>query len=709
VLLAGNPNSGKTTVFNGLTGGHEHVGNYPGCTVEKRTGHYLHAGRSFLVTDLPGAYGLTSYSPEETITRDAILKGGAAVVVVVVDATALRRSLVFLAQVLEAGANAVLCLNMSDEAHQAGQRLNLPEMERLLGIPVVETVGRQPRSLDVLREAVAKAATRAAGPSRVVLGVRQERAVRQVCDLLLKAQSGQISRWRAIQVLLDDPAAVAEFSEGTPGAALTLRAVARVRAALERETGQQADLLMTAAWYGFVDGLLREVTVSGVRPDARAVSDALDLVVAHPLLGLPFFLAAMYGVFWVTFSLGDYPMQWLDSGIGFLASAIAGAWPEATLPVLRSLVLDGIIGGVGGVLVFLPNIALLFLGLSFLEDSGYMARGAFLLDRFMHRFGLHGKSFIPMVTGLGCSIPGIMGTRILENERDRLTTMLVLPLMSCGARLPIWMLLIPAFCPPPWRAAALWLVYFFGAFLALLLALLLRRTLLRGDEAPFVMELPPYRLPTWRGAVQKVIERSWLYLRKAGTVILGISILLWVATTWPQPRHYRVDAEIPRGEVVVTDGLQAANLPDGVVALTPGEVAHRRAAEALECSVAGRVGRILEPLLSPLGFDWKLSVALVGALAAKEVFVSQMGVVYALGEGEPEREHLRERIARDYPASTGVALILFLLIATPCMATLAVTRRESGRWSFAFLQFFGLTAIGYGVAAAARFLIEALS
>jgi len=688
-MLAGNPNSGKTTVFNGLTGGHAHVANYPGATVEKRSGHYLHRDTTFHVTDLPGTYGLTSYSPEEAVARDELLHGAPDVVVVVVDATTVRRSLVFLAQVLESGANAVLCLNMADEARRAGQRLDVRKMEELLGIPVVETVARVPKSLETLREAIASAAERPAGPSRVVMGPRQEKAVAEVLGLLSKALATRPSRWDAVQILLDDPAAVAELKSSTPHAERTLAAAALARRSLERATGQEADLAMTEALYGFVDGLLRETTVADTRRDARAVSDAVDVVVAHPVLGFPLFLVAMYAVFWVTFRLGEYPMEWLDAAVGAAKSALAAAWPETAAPVLRSMVLDGAIAGVGGVIVFVPNIALLFLGLSFLEDSGYMARGAFLLDRFMHRFGLHGKSFIPMVTGLGCSIPGIMGTRILENERDRITTMLVLPLMSCGARLPIWMLLIPAFFPPPWRAAMLWIVYFFGAFLALGLALLLRRTLFRGEDAPFVMELPPYRLPTLAGAAHKVWERSWLYLRKAGTVILGISILLWAATTWPKPDTYKVDRLIAERKI----------------SLSSDQAERMRAAEGLEYSAAGRIGRAIAPVLSPLGFDWKLSSALVGAFAAKEVFVSQMGIVYALGEGEADRERLQEKIRRDYPVSTGIALILFLLIATPCMATFAVTKRESGRLSIALLQFFGLTVVGYLVAALARLIV----
>jgi ferrous iron transport protein B len=297
----------------------------------------------------------------------------------------------------------------------------------------------------------------------------------------------------------------------------------------------------------------------------------------------------------------------------------------------------------------------------------------------MHRFGLHGKSFVPMMTGFGCSIPGIMATRTLENDRDRLTTMLVLPLMSCGARLPIWMLLIPAFFAPVWRAPMLFFVYAFGILLAFVLALVLRKSVLRGEEAPFVMELPPYRVPTLRAVATRMAERSWLYVRKAGTVILGISILMWFITAYPEKDTYDVDAALAAGQVT----------------LSGSEIAHARAAEDLEFSVAGRVGKAVEPVIRPLGFDWKMGTAMLGAFAAKEVFVAQMGIVYAMGETDEESQGLRETLAADYSPLVGLSLMLFLLIAAPCMATVAVTRRESGSWKWALLQVGGLTAVAY--------------
>jgi ferrous iron transport protein B len=360
-------------------------------------------------------------------------------------------------------------------------------------------------------------------------------------------------------------------------------------------------------------------------------------------------------------------MRAIELGFAGLADWLNGWWAANPESLLRSLLVDGVIGGVGGVLVFLPNIILLFFGLALLEDSGYLARAAFLTDRFMHRLGLHGKSFVPMLTGFGCSVPGLLACRTLENERDRLTTRLVLPLMSCGARLPIYLLLIPAFFPAAWQAPMLWLMYLIGIGLAVVLAKLLRSTILAGEDAPFVMELPPYRLPTWRSVGLKIGQRAWMYLRKAGTLILAISVLMWLATSFPKPQ------------------LAAS------AAMTPGE----QAAAALEQSAAGRFGKALAHVTQTMGADWRASTAMVGAFAAKEVFVAQLGIVFSLGETDESSPTLRETLRRAYTPLQAVSMMLFLLIATPCLATLAVMRRESGSWKWALLQFGGLTVIGW--------------
>ncbi|MGI5863860.1 MAG: ferrous iron transport protein B [Myxococcales bacterium] len=690
VALAGNPNCGKTTLFNALTGARQHVGNYPGVTVERRVGSCQLGGRRAEMVDLPGTYSLTSFSPEERVAQHELTGSDHDVVVVVADSTCLKRNLVLLAQVMQMGANPVLCLNMADEARAAGQQIDLAQMERLLGFPVVETVGHRRQGIDELRQAILRAAHNPVGRHRLVLGGRLDRSLAAVREKLPPSlASSKAADWLATKLLVADPDQLARMRADVEGAP-ALAEAERQQAWLEGETGLDVSLLVTERYFGFVDGLLREVVTQAPRADARAASDRLDAILAHRWLGLPIFAAVMYVLFWLTFRVGEIPMGWLESLFAWLGEQVSSLWPEGSESNLRSLLVDGVIGGVGGVVVFLPNIVLLFAGLALLEDTGYMARAAFLTDRLMHRFGLHGKSFIPMMTGFGCTVPGVMATRTLENERDRLTTMLVLPLMSCGARLPIWMLLIPAFFPAQWRAPMLFAIYATGVVLALLLALLLRKSLLRGEEAPFVMELPPYRAPTLRGALTKTLERGWLYLRKAGTVILGISVLLWALTSYPKAGSYQVDAQLASGEIAL-----AGSAAPGATPLTEEELAQRRRAEDLQASIAGRAGRALEPLFAPLGFDWKIVTAMLGAFAAKEVFVAQMGIVYAVGESDGGAESLREAIARDYDPLTGFGLMLFLLVATPCMATIAVTRRESGGWRWALLQLGGLTAIAY--------------
>ena len=500
--------------------------------------------------------------------------------------------------------------------------------------------------------------------------------------------------------MVDDPTFVERIRAEGVGGLAALDAAAEHREKIERETHVDIDLYVTERTYGFVDGMLREVLRQRPREDARRVSDRIDAVAAHRVFGLPFFLLAMYGVFWLTFTLGEAPMGWIEAGFDALAGWVDGLWGGATESPLRSLVVDGLIRGVGGVIVFLPNIVLLFLGLALLEDTGYMARAAHLTDALFHRFGLHGRSFIPMITGFGCSVPGIMATRTLENERDRLITMLVVPLMSCGARLPIWMLLIPAFFPAPWRAPVLWGVYMTGVLLALGLALLLRHSVFRGEDTPFIMELPPYRLPTARAVLFKMGQRSWAYLRKAGTIILGISIVMWAISSYPKPDRRQVDAAVESGQIqVVTDSDASASAAAGEAeVITAAELRRRQAAEDHRASIAGRLGVAMEPALQPMGLDWRVGTALIGAFAAKEVFVAQLGMVYSMAGATESSAGLQQAIRRDISPLAGVALILFLLIATPCMATLAITRKESGSWKWALLQWWGLTGLGYIVA-----------
>jgi len=681
IALAGNPNSGKTTMFNALTGAHQHVGNYPGVTVERRSGNFSIEEQKFDLTDLPGTYSLSSYSPEEKIAQEELLGNSFDVVVVVVDSMALRRSLVFLAQIMQTGANPVLCLNMSDEADKAGMRIDVPQLEKLLGFPVVRTVGYKGIGIDKVKEAIIRSIQNPVKKSRLVLGKRLEGAIDTISERLREASQEQHAiKWIATRLLLDDGYFIDRTGlMGDAGMEAIVEAK-RQRELLESQTKIDIRLFLSQRYYGFVDGLLAEIVLQRPGDNARAVSNAIDRVLVNRVMGLPFFILVMYGIFWLTFTAGAPPMEWIASGFKLLGHWIGGLWPVGSDSALKSLLINGIIGGVGGVLVFVPNILLLFLGLALLEDTGYMARAAFLMDRIMHKFGLHGQSFIPMITGFGCSVPAIMATRTLENERDRLTTMMVIPLMSCGARLPIWMLLIPAFFPQVWRAPMLFFIYAFGVLMALLVARLLRKTVLKGDDAPFVMELPPYRMPTLKAVLMKMWEETWMYIKKAGTVILGVSILMWALTSYPKKDHYMVDQQVAAG----------------TVHLTAEQIKHDRAAEDLSYSVAGRIGKFIEPAIRPLGFDWRIGTAIIGAFAAKEVFVSQMGIIYSLGETDENSKSLHATLRKEYPSPlVGFSLMLFMLISAPCMATIAATKKESGSWKWALFQLAGLTMLAY--------------
>ena len=665
MALTGNPNSGKTTLFNSLTGSHQHVGNYPGVTVEKKEGTCRSGDTEVNVVDLPGTYSLTAYSIEELVARNYIIEEKPDVVVSVIDASNLERNLYLALQVMELGIPVVLAFNMSDVAKARGLEFNLELLSSLLGAPIVPTVGNKGTGVpELLATAVRVAAEgRPAAIPDIHYGKELEHAIAQIRSSLNEINSfsdDREARWTAIKLLENDKEVAARIKSDE-----LHKIIQAERAKIETVLGDSAEMIVADRRYGFISGACQEAVRSTVE-SRHTRSDRIDEIVIHRFWGMPIFLGLMYLVFWLTFTVGTPPMDWLDSFFGWLGGAVTGLWPAGSDSILKSLLVDGIIGGVGGVMVFLPNIMLLFLAISILEDSGYMARAAFMMDRLMHKIGLHGKSFIPMLTGLGCSVPAIMATRTLENQRDRLTTMLVIPLVSCGARLPIYALVIPAFFPEAWRAPMLWLIYVIGIGLAILCAKLLRSTLFKGESVPFVMELPPYRMPTIKGMVIHMCERAGIYLKKAGTMILGISIILWALTSFPRIKD--------TGSPMLAGEQQAT------------ELSH---------TVAGRIGHAMEPFIKPLGFDWRIGTAMIGAFAAKEVFVAQMGIVFAVGEADEKSQSLRDKLRANYSPLVGFCIMLFMLVSAPCMATIAVTRRESNSWKWAFFQLGGLTLMAY--------------
>jgi ferrous iron transport protein B len=695
IALAGNPNSGKTTLFNALTGARQHVGNYPGVTVEKKEGSFVDNGVRIDVVDLPGTYSLTAHSPEELVARNVVLEEAPDVVVDVIDASNLERNLYLATQFMELGVPMILALNMADVAEARGHSIDLELLSQLLKVPIVRTVASKEQGLDELKRAIREVAMdgRAAKPATVAYGRHIDAELDKLTEQLrqrLPESTPVPARWIALKLLENDEVVADHVRYQARDADEIFAAVERSRDHLQRELGDDTEILIADRRYGFISGACQEAVRSTVE-SRHTMSDRVDLVMTHRVLSIPIFLVLMYLVFNLTFTVGEPIMGWIESLFGLLGDLLTRLWPQDTLPLLQSLVVDGVIGGVGGVLVFVPNILLLFLAIAVLEDSGYMARAAFIVDRFMHRLGLHGKSFIPMLIGFGCTVPAIMATRTLESRRDRMTTMLVAPLMSCGARLPIYALIIPAFFPPAWHARMLWTIYFIGIALAIVLAKLLRSTLFRGETAPFVMELPPYRMPTMRGVLVHMWERGWLYVKKAGTVILGISVVMWALATFPRKTEFDTDYD---GRLAAIEALEWSeeDLDQQVSALE-----NERQAEILAYTVAGRIGHGLEPILRPLGFDWRIGTALIGAFAAKEVFVAQMGIVYAVGEADEESSALRRQLRENYNALQGFCIMLFCLISAPCMATIAATRRESNSWGWAMLQLGGLTVLAYFV------------
>ena len=696
IALAGNPNSGKTTIFNALTGGRQHVGNYPGVTVEKKEGACRHGEARLRVVDLPGTYSLTAYSAEELVARDFLIHEKPDVVIDILDAGNLERNLYLAVQIMELGAPQALALNMSDVAKQRGLEFDLELLSKLLGVPIVPTVGHKGTGKAELLDAAVELASHPERPAprRIDYGSEIEAEIAKLEAHIQQvgvALDGVPARWLAVKLLEGDT----QVREHLANNGL-IDAADKAAQRLESLLGDSPEALIADRRYGFISGACQEAVRSTVE-SRHNLSDRIDAVVTNRLLGIPIFLGLMYAVFYLTFTVGDPFMGWIEGGFEWLGGAVGGLWPDGSESLLKSLLVDGIIGGVGGVLIFLPNILLLFLAIAVLEDSGYMARAAFLMDKLMHKIGLHGKSFVPMLIGFGCSVPAIMATRTLESRRDRLVTMLVVPLMSCGARLPIYALIIPAFFPQVWHAPMLWIIYLIGIVLAVVCAKLLKTTILRGETPPFVMELPPYRMPTLKSVGLHMWNRGGAYLKKAGTIILGISILLWAMQQWPGLPEDKAEAFAQQRATVEAK----ADLDNEARGEQLAEIDHAEAEAALEASLMGRVGHGIEPVLRPAGFDWKVSTAMVGAFAAKEVFVAQMGIVYSLGEDEDEEsEPLRDKLQANYTPLQGFCIMLFCLISAPCMATIAITKRESNSWKWALFQLGGLTVLAWIVTVA---------
>lgn len=667
IALAGNPNAGKTTLFNALAGTHYKVGNYPGVTVERREGRIVHGNREYRLVDLPGIYSLTAYSIDEVVARDFLLDDKPDLIVDVLDSANLERHLYLCLQFQELGIPVMGALNMSDEAEAKGLSIDADALGAILGMPMVKTVGTKDKGVQQLMDAIALAAVSCSGCKKTLdYGAELEERLGPLV-VAIEADTDFASRyparWLAVKLLEKDAHAKALL--GAHAACDRILAMAADACAwVEKHYGKDTEIVVSEQRYGYIHGSLAEAVVQK-KVSAISVTEAVDRVVMNRFLALPIFLAVLWAVFQLTFTLGSYPMAWLESGFSALGSWLHSVMPES---LIRSLLADGIVGGVGGVMSFVPLIVLMFFFLSILEDLGYMSRAAFATDKFLHAFGLHGQSVFPMMLGFGCSVPAIMAARTLKNPRDRIVTILIIPFMSCGAKLPVHALLAAAFFPAN-PAAAVMAVYAIGVLLALCSAWLLKRTALKGQHTPFVMELPPYRAPTLRGVLWHVWEKTGTYLKKAGTVILLSSTIIWAATVFPR-------YEAPPAQA----GSAAA-------AGSLSEESRLR----LEYSYAGRAGKFIEPVFRPLGFDWRVGVATITGVAAKEVVVSTLGVLYATGDDKSLRDTLRDDPG--FSPASAFALMLFILVIPPCLATLATIRSELGwRWlgfSLAFNMILG--------------------
>ncbi|MFP4072141.1 MAG: ferrous iron transport protein B [Desulfovibrionales bacterium] len=709
IALAGNPNSGKTTLFNSLTGARQRVGNYPGITVERKEGTVALKDLKAGIVDLPGTYSLSAYSMEELVARQVLVEERPDVVVDVLDTTTLERSLYLAVQLLELGIPTVLALNMMDEVKKKGIRLDSGLLAQILDVPVVETVGRSGVGKEqLLREAVAFAAKRGGewSPLTISYGPDLEPVLQEMTAKI--EEEGMLvdrfpARWTAVKYMERDEQVMASGLQAAPELHARLEAmVDRIEAHTQATLNTTPDALVADYRYGFITGVLKKgVLERDSSVDRIDITRKMDMVLTHRFLGPAVMLLILYAMFKVTFALAEYPMGWLEGGIGWLAATTETALPEGHL---NSLVVSGIIEGVGGVLSFVPLILIMFAMITFLEDLGYMARMAYMLDRVFRIFGLHGCSVMPFVLsgGIagGCAVPGIMATRTLRSPKEKLATLFTAPFMTCGAKIPVFVLLVAAFFSSH-QALVMFLITLTAWTLALLVSLLLRSTLIKGESTPFVMELPPYRLPTLRGIAVHTWDRIWAYIRKAGTVILAISILLWAAMTFPGLPEATV-AEFDSSRQAVAAQAQSGALDEEGLQERMLSIDRAQAQAEIRYSLAGRVGTVLEPVTSLAGFDWRTNIALVGGVAAKEVIVSTLGTAYALGEVDPEETGgLSSKLASDpqWSALAAVSLILFVLIYSPCFVTVVAMAKESSwRWA-AFSTTFN-TALAFGLAVA---------
>ncbi len=669
VALLGNPNSGKTSLFNAMVGAHQKVGNFTGVTVEKTEGSVKYKDYKINIIDLPGTYSLTPFSPEEVVARNYIIEEKPDVVIDVIAGSNLERNLYLTTQVMELEVDMLVALNMWDEVEKLGIKVDIPQLEALLGSHVIPTSASKKQGIEPLLDHIISVfeGEITISKNKMIFSRDIEEGINQISNILDNDDLSEKynSNWLATKLLENDQL-VYETVKKRSVYLKVVKIILDLNENFKKRHKEDPESAIIEDRHSFIRGALKE-TVKIPDNHKKTITDYIDNILLNRILGLPIFFAIMWGMFQFTFKLGELPMGWMDSFFQLLSNGLMSILPGG---LFRSLLVDGIIAGVGGVLIFLPNILLLFFFISLLEGTGYMARAAFVIDKVMHKVGLHGKSFIPMLTGFGCSVPAIMATRTLKNRGDRIVTMLIIPFMSCGAKLPVYILLLSAFFTPAAAGNILFGIYIFGIMLALISAFILKKAAFPGQSEPFVMELPPYRLPGYKSLLFQMIFKVKMYLKKAGTIILVASVIIWLASNFPVSST--IEKSYNEQISVTTDA--------GLIE----ELQNKAAAEQLEYSAAGKFGKIIEPVIRPLGFDWKIGIALTAGLAAKEIVVSTMSTIFALGEENEESPKLATKLREEsgYSRATALSLMVFVLLYLPCFAATAVFHKEAGAWKW---------------------------
>lgn len=694
VALIGNPNCGKTSLFNIVSGAHEHVGNYAGVTVGAKEGTLNYKGYKFHIVDLPGTYSLSAYSPEELYVMRYLREETPDVIVNVVVASNLERNLYLTTELIDMNRSMVIDLNMYDELKRSGNRLDYSMLGKMLGVPMVPTTASTGEGVKKLLDTVIEVYEMRCDDVRHI-HVKMRPEIEEGITALKDAFKADHSighhfspRFLAIKFLEGDPEIerrLKEYPDYPKWKKMRDEAAQRIK----KELGEDPASAIAAEKYGFIRGALAETLEENEKTEEKSTR-IIDSIVTNKLFGFPIFILVMWLMFWCTFQLGSYPMEWIEEGVSWLSELIGAHLADGPL---KDLLLDGIIGGVGGVIVFLPNILILYAFISFMEDSGYMARVAFIMDKLMHRMGLHGKSFIPLVMGFGCNVPAIMSTRIIESKSSRLITILINPFMSCSARIPIYVLLVGAFFPRHGSLIFLGL-YLLGIIVAVATAWMLRRFWFKKDETPFVMELPPYRMPTAKATVRNMWAKARQYLKKMGGLILVASILIWALSYFPQ----RTAEDVPEPYMTAALTEMHAVEPDSLDSEHQIEMVTKEYQQ--QQSILGRIGQFVEPVVRPLGFDWKVSVSLLAGAAAKEVVVSTLGVLYV---GDDDADMLAQRLKT--PSSTtgqppftplgAIVFMVFVLLYFPCVASIAAIVRETGSWKYGVFSILYNTALAW--------------